>query len=243
MKTITCAPADIEAQIAANAPKIENPVNKYTLDESSIKAGENNTYTADLKATAKKYTVTLDGNEAGKYSYEELATVTSDTDVTFIVNGKGVTNGKSYTFYVTGDIDVTTSATAPVDSFASIDWTATISSGGRITVELLSTGNSDKFARMGVVICTSADTQTSDLEAAVLNDTNELGKTKVFGNIAVHTSNVQAANESGQYQFIYAPSTKSTTTKTAYYRTFVVQNDGTVLLSEAQAVNYANITA
>ncbi|MBR1731474.1 MAG: hypothetical protein IJ725_03455, partial [Ruminococcus sp.] len=221
----------------AEAPVVKNPVATYSVDTVKV---DGTKVAVALKATAKKYTVTLDGKEVGEYAYQELATVESDTDVTFIVGNKGVTNGKSYTFYVTEDTDITTSATAKVDAFADLSWDATISDNGRVTIELLATANTADFARMGVLFYTSATMQEDALKNAAASY-DELGKTKLLGAIAVHNSTVTEANESGQYQFIYAPNT--TSTKTVYFRSFAVQKDGTVLLSEAQVVNFANITA
>ena len=235
-KTVTAEAANIEDAIKANAPKVDNPVSDYAVGE--IKKGEGNTYSVTLDATAKKYTVSLNGQPMDQeFAYMDKATVTSDKDAAFIIDGQVVGYGKSFTFFVVGDTDVTTDETKTIEDFASISKTATIAADGKVTVELLASAIVEKFDRMGVAFAKAEKTQ-AEIEAAVKAITSG---TAASNKIAVHNSDVTEANESGQYQFIYAPYVTDGYSGKLYFYTFAVDTDGNVLVSAASEVDYANI--
>ena len=235
-KTVTAEAANIEDAIKANAPKVDNSVSDYAVGE--IKKGEGNTYSVTLDATAKKYTVSLNGQPMDQeFAYMDKATVTSDKDAAFIIDGQVVGYGKSFTFFVVGDTDVTTDETKTIEDFASISKTATIAADGKVTVELLASAVVEKFDRMGVAFAKAEKTQ-AEIEAAVKAITSG---TAASNKIAVHNSDVTEANESGQYQFIYAPYVTDGYSGKLYFYTFAVDTDGNVLVSAASEVDYANI--
>ena len=236
-KTIKAKASEIEAKIEANVPAINNQINTYSFD-GAVK-GEGNKYTAALKAVAKEYTVTINGNDLeGTYKYMDKATVNSDTDVAFVVDGQVVAYGKSYTFYVIGDTDVTTDATKTLADFASISKTAEIAADGKVTVELLASAVVEKFERMGIAFASSEKT-ADQIKDDVLAITAGTAKGT---NVAVHNSSVTEANESGQYQFVYAPYITNGYNGKLYFYTFAVNSDNEVIVSAASEVDYATIT-
>ncbi len=236
-KTIKAKASEIEAKIEANVPAINNQINTYSFD-GAVK-GEGNKYTAALKAVAKEYTVSINGNDLeGTYKYMDKATVNSDTDVAFVVDGQVVAYGKSYTFYVIGDTDVTTDATKTLADFASISKTAEIAADGKVTVELLASAVVEKFERMGIAFASSEKT-ADQIKDDVLAITAGTAKGT---NVAVHNSSVTEANESGQYQFVYAPYITNGYNGKLYFYTFAVNSDNEVIVSAASEVDYATIT-
>lgn len=218
VKTTATDPTEI-AEI--NVPSIKNPYNTYSLGECTI---DNNVVTANLDATEKLYTVSVDGEPLEqKFGYKEQATVTL--------------NGEPYTFFVTGDTELM-SDTPGTDVELSYDG-MTINDEN-VAIELLASAKSDKFARMGVVFATSQKSET-ELSAAVLNVTNG---TAVHNTIAVHNSAVDSPNVSGMYQFTYAPYlNKSGANKVVYFYCFVVDTEGNVKISDVQEINLTNIYA
>ncbi|MBR1750617.1 MAG: hypothetical protein IJ740_07010 [Ruminococcus sp.] len=173
----------------------------------------------------------------------EQATITSAAETGFVIDGKLAKVGNAITFYVTGDVDVTTDASATHEDTALLTHTGTYLNGSQLSLELLATANVEGFERMGVAFSSSAKTKTQIAEA--VNSFTTLGSTKVVNKIAVHNSSVDWSNSSGQYQFRYAPyMTISNIPSNAslYFYTFAV-TDNAVVISENVSVPIASITA
>ncbi len=205
---------------SVNIPEIVNPYYTYSLGECRV---EGSTVYASFDETDKKYLVTVDGEEIGLFGYKEKATVKI--------------NGADYTFYVTGNINLV-SGESKKTALLSLDG-MTISDT-EISMELLATANVEKFSRMGVVF-TIKDSSVEELKTAVLNVPEN---TAVYNNIAVHNSSVNKPNESGSYQFTYAPYvSKDKASKKLKFYTFAVDDEDNVFISEAVEVDLANAVA
>ena len=166
--------------------------------------------------------------------------MSSDTETAFLIGGKVVKVGTEFEFYVTGDINVTTDASAVRQDVTTIDLTGTFVSDTQIALELLATANVETFSRMGVVF-TKGEKDTALLEAAINNVTAD---TDVYQKVAVHNSSVDTANVSGLYQFTYAPyMAKASAKGELFFYTFAVDKDGNITLSAPTSVNLNNITA
>ena len=243
-KTITKTVEDTtetdEAVIAeANKPSIDNMQTTYSVDTAGI-TKDGSVINVAMAATPKEYTVELNGNEVGTYKFLETAKVTSDTETAFLIGGKVVKVGTEFEFYVTGDINVTTDASAVRQDVTTIDLTGTFVSDTQIALELLATANVETFSRMGVVF-TKGEKDTALLEAAINNVTAD---TDVYQKVAVHNSSVDTANVSGLYQFTYAPyMAKASAKGELFFYTFAVDKDGNITLSAPTSVNLNNITA
>ncbi|MGN1138831.1 MAG: hypothetical protein ACI4RM_05235, partial [Ruminococcus sp.] len=106
----------------------------------------------------------------------------------------------------------------------------------KVSMDLLATANVDKFARMGVAFATAEKTVDEIADAV----TNVKTGTAASNGVAVHNSTVDAPNESGSYQFTYAPYvSKDKADKTLYFYTFAVDTDGNVSLSSVVVVELA----
>ena len=106
----------------------------------------------------------------------------------------------------------------------------------KISMDLLATANVEKFARMGVAFATS-EKSVAEISNAV---SNAATGTAVFEGIAVHNSTVDSPNESGSYQFTYAPYvSKDKASKKLKFYTFAVDDEDNVFISEAVEVDLA----
>jgi hypothetical protein len=156
----------------------------------------------------------------GEYGYKEKATVQL--------------NGADYTFYVTGDVDLV-SDSEKENAIISLDGLTVTDE--KISMEFLATANVDSFSRMGVAFATSEKAE-EDIKAAVAQVTDG---TNAYNNIAIHNSDITAPNESGSYQFTYAPFiSKAKATKNLYFYTFAVDADGEVYVSKVASVDIEN---
>ncbi|MGN1137809.1 MAG: starch-binding protein [Ruminococcus sp.] len=218
-KTISTAETDVQAIVKNVMPNIENKMYSYTLGEC---IAEGTTITANLNETEKLYTVTVDGAiMETQFGYKEKATVT-------------LKDGSEYTFYVTGDVEIT-SDDPKVAAALSLD--AVTVTDTKVSMDLLATANVEDFARMGVAFATS-EKSVEEITTAV---TNVATGTAAFDGIAVHNSTVNAPNESGSYQFVYAPYvSKDKSDRIFYFYTFAVDADGNVSVSSVVSVDLTN---
>ena len=141
------------------------------------------------------------------------------------------------TYYVTGHMNIVTGADKKP---AAISLDGLTVSDTKVSMDLLATANIENFDRMGVVFAASERTE-AEITAAVKAVTTG---TSVSNGIAVHNSTVDSANESGSYQFTYAPYvSKDKANKTLYFYTFAVDTDGNVSVSSVVSVDLANAVA
>lgn len=226
-------------------PSFENPY--YTYSVGRVDRSGATTLSTTLVATAKKYEVTVNGELKGEYGYMGTAALSYDEEKSFVIDGNVVATGKSFSFFVTGDIAVTVE-----DPSSETDENATLLKNARyiydeggetyVRLELLATANCKDFARMGVALALSEKTYT-EISSAVTTISSGSG---VSSKIHVHNSSVDYPNMSGQYQFIYAPYTaisKIPAGRTMYYYAYSVNQNGEVIVSPAVEVNLSNIKA
>lgn len=219
-KKVTTDKIDAYEIASANMPDIVNPYYLYSLGECRV---EGSTVYASIAETEKKYLVSVDGKLIGSFGYKEKATVIID--------------GAVYTFYVTGNIDLVSGSSSKAAAISLDGMTIT---DDKVSMELLATANINKFSRMGVVF-TANNYSIEELKAAVLNITDG---TNVYNDIVVHNSSVNQPNESGSYQFTYAPYvSKNKAIKTLKFYTFAVDNEGNVSISESAEVDLENAVA
>ncbi len=233
-----------------NMPNIVNPYyENYSVDTVSL---ENTTISAALTKENKKYTVNLNRTKQGEFEYLQQATVNADEEKSFFINGKRVYKGTAFTFFVTGDTDVTTDTPA-----GEIGETATLVSNAlyvsdntktagdaHIKMEMLASATSAGFSRMGVAFAKESKTE-AELKGAIEQVTTGTG---TYSKIAVHNSKVDMPNVSGQYQFIYAPYVSVNNQKVSkdtslYFYSYVVNADGDITVSSPQQVNFSNVLA
>lgn len=233
-----------------NMPSIVNPYyENYSVNTAAL---NNKVINANLNSSTKKYTVNLNGTKQGEYEYLQKATVSDGSEKAFFINGKRVYKGTAYSFFVTGDTDVTTD-----DSTGEVGETATLVSNALyvsdnpetagdayIKMELLASATSSNFNRMGVAFAAESKTE-AQLKGAIAQITTG---TDTYSKIAVHNSQVDMPNVSGQYQFIYAPyvsvnNQNISKNTTMYFYSYVVNAGGDIAVSEAQTVNFANVLA
>jgi hypothetical protein len=219
-KNVTTDKIDI-AEIASTCiPNVSNPYYSYSLGECTV---EGSTIYASLDATEKLYTVTVDGENIGSFHYKDKATVTLDN--------------KDYTFYVTGDVDLTSGAVKKTTALSLDGMTITDT---KVSMELLATANVDSFRRMGVVF-TVGDESIENIKNAVADVTEG---TKACNGVVVHNSAVQTPNESGSYQFTYAPYvSKDKANVVLNFYTYAVDAQGNISVSECVQVDLANAVA
>ncbi|MBQ7504899.1 MAG: hypothetical protein IJT79_06255 [Ruminococcus sp.] len=227
---------------ALNDPSgiLKDPKYSYSIGSASK---SDTTITAYLTKTEKKYTVNLNGTKQGEYSYMDQATITNSTATGFLIDGNLVKYGNAITFYVTGNVEVTTDASATHEDTAILTHNGTYLKGDTLSLELLATANVEDFNRMGVAFSLSSKTNTQI--AAAVNSFTTLGSTKTVNGIGVHNSNVDWPNSSGQYQFRYAPYmsiSKIPSGSSLYFYTFAA-TDNAVVISDAVQVQIASITA
>ena len=228
-------------------PKINNPYYTYSVDTANY-SGSYTTIYAVMSETDKQYTVYLDGTEQGEYAYLDMTTVTTSGQKDFLINGVRVASGTSFSFYVTGDTNITTeSPTGTVSESATLVSNALYVSdygqtAAKVKMELLASATSTNFKRMGVAFATESRS-VNDIKAAVKSINTGTGTSN---KIAVHNSRVDNPNISGQYQFIYAPyvsvSKVSGNTQLFFY-SYVENNDNTITISQASQVSFSNVLA
>ena len=229
-----------------NMPYIQNPYyNNYTVS-SAVKDGT--TINAALGYQIKKYSVSLDGVNKGEYEYLQTATVTTDTEKDFFIDGNCVARGTAFSFYVTDNVDVTTDEpTGSIGESSSLIanalYVADAGAGkANIKMEMLVSATSSGFSRMGVAYAVtqrSADDVRSAIQTIVSG-------TAVNNKIAVHNSAVDNPNQSGQYQFIYAPYvsvSKVDKSKSLYFYAYVVDKNGNITISAPSQIKFANVFA
>lgn len=241
---------DAELIAELNMPRIKNPYyGSYSVDSAEFNPESSNTIAATLSAATKKYTVDVDGENQGQYEYLAPATVNTDNEKDFMINGVRVATGTSYTFFVTSNIDITTEEpSGEIGENASVINNALYLSDdsqniARVNMEMLASATSTDFERMGIAFAASSR-DTSDIQSAVNAVTG--ADTALSNKIAVHNSKVDNPNVSGQYQFIYAPYitvSKVSKDKSLYFYAFVVNKDGTVTVSDPAEIAFANILA
>lgn len=221
-KTVNTAEKDVNSIVNDAMPKIENKMYEYSPG-TYIEDGK--TITANLNEKKREYTVMVDDTPmATKYGYKEKVTVDK-------------ADGTKYTFYVTGDMTI--DSDDPKEK-ANLSRDALTVSDAGVSMDLLATANVDDFARMGVAFATS-EKSVAEISNAVSNVATD---TAVFEGIAVHNSTVDAPNESGSYQFVYAPYvSKEKADRTLYFYTFVVDTDGKVYVSPEEKVDLKNAYA
>ena len=220
--------------------RIKSPYYTYSIDNAE-KSG--NTIDVRLTAAERNYTVTVDGKKYGTYKFLQQAKVTSDVPTGFEIDGKLAKFGREITFYVTGNIDITTNKDAVHEDSALLNHTGTYYNASTLSLEFLATANIEGFERMGVAFGSSYKTQAQI--ASAVNSFTTLGSTKVVNKIAVHNSKVDCANSSGQYQFRYAPSVNVSSipeNASLYLYTFAV-TDNAVVVSEVVSLPVSTLIA
>ena len=229
----------LQTFIEINKPTIKNPYLEYSgytyeVSESTINVQINN--------TEKKYTVTSNGYKLGEYKYMQTATLGTGEPKSYLVDGKVVFTGGFYKFYVCKDTDITTDNPSSLAEYAFIDLNSISVTDDKVELEMLATANTgtNKFKRMGVAFALSSKSE-DEIAAAVDEIKTGTGTTN---KIAVHNSSVNWYNQSGQYQFRYAPYFSISKAKDAsiYFYTYVVTDDG-VQVSSAATYNMSNLLA
>lgn len=229
-KTVVPSDYTIEQLIEINIPYIKSAYydySAYTYERSG------DTLNVTINDSDKKYTVTVDGKEIGEYDYLQTATINLDEEKSFIVDGKVVYVGKSYSFYVGSDIDIITDEPTEKTEYAYINLNNVSVTDEKVELDMLATANvNGKYQRMGVAFALSEKTE-DEIAAAVQNVTTGTGTSN---KIAVHNSTVDWYNQSGQYQFRYAPYFARDKAKdaTIYFYTYVVTDDGIKVSNAAQ---------
>lgn len=244
-KTYTTSEEKTAAEIAGLCmPVIESPYYTYSVESASV---EGTVVNVQLKGTKKKYIVILNGEEYSSREYLSVETIKVNEPAGFIIDGKVVAVGTEFKFFVTGNMDITTdTAKTDTDEFAEINFNSLRASEDYVYMELLASAKvkEDDYSRMGVAFKTTESSE-DDIKAAI----NEVatGTKKASNGIAVHNSSVTKMNSSGQYQYIYVPYLSTSLVNNPdmkiYFRSFVVKNDGTILLSEPQEVKPYNAIA
>lgn len=231
-------------------PRIDNPYyDNYSVVSAQFNPVGSDTIAATLGYSVKEYTVSLDGVNKGEYEYLAPATVTVDEEKDFLINGVRVATGTEYTFFVTGNMNITTeSPSGEIGESASVTNNALYlcddsQDVARVKMEMLASATSTGFDRMGIAFASTTRNE-ADVQAAVNAVTG--ADTEVVNKIAVHNAGVDNPNVSGQYQFIYAPYvkiSKVSSDKSLYFYAFVVNTDGTVTVSDPAQIAFANVMA
>lgn len=228
-------------------PAIQNPYYRHSVESADFTYTGSTTINAVMSNIEKTYTVNYNGTEVGEYAYLATAVIEAGAEKDFLVNGVRVARGSSFSFFVTGDTDVTSEEPqGTIGESASIVHNALYISENDnkaiVKMELLASATSTDFNRMGVAFA-ATECIPGDIIDAINTVTSGTGTSN---KIAVHNSRVDNPNMSGQYQFIYAPYasvSKVSSDKSLCFYSFVVNNDGTVTVSEPVQVNFANVLA
>lgn len=239
-KTVAVGEYSDSELVELNMPNIKSPY--YEYGEPTI-VRDGSTIYASIPYSEKKYTVRLDGAEVGKFGYLQTATVNPGEEKSFLVDGKVVYVGTSYSFYVCADTNITTDEPTDNAEYAFVDLNNVTVTDDKVELDMLATANVGKgtFQRMGVAFALSAKS-SAEIESAVNAVTTG---TDTSNKIAVHNSKVDNPNQSGQYQFRYAPYFSRSKAKdaTIYFYTYVVDKDGKIKISEAAQYNMSNLLA
>lgn len=238
--TVTAIGEDVLQLVNSNIPVITNPYFDYELSAQPTVNGSEVAVT--LKETAKQYTVVIGGKEYTA-EYMELVKVSYDTLKSFAIEGEVVSVAKSFTCIVTGNMDISvadaTNSTAITEN-ASLNFVGLRIDNTNVYMELLASASVEDYARMGVAFAKGAKTN-DELASAIKEVTTD---TSVAQNgIAVHNSKVTKASITGQYQFTYAPyiSKGEVNDGDIYFYAYAVKTDGTVVISNAEIVNPADV--
>lgn len=239
-KTVALRDYTSEQLIELNMPKIKSAF----LDYSGYTYTEDgNNITVNIGDTQKKYTVDFNGTET-EHSYLELVTLNSDEECSFIIDGRVVAVGSSYSFYVGGDTTVTTGEPQAKAAYSFVNLNSVTINNDKVTLDMLATANvgEGSYQRMGVAFALSEKTD-EEIIASVEKITTGTGTDK-DNKIAVHNSRVDYCNQSGQYQFRYAPYFSIGKAKEAsiYFYTYVVTDDG-IIVSEHAEYDMRNLLA
>ena len=131
------------------------------------------------------------------------------------------------------DIDIITDEPTEKTEYAYSNLNNVSVTDEKVELDMLATANvNGKYQRMGVAFALSEKTE-DEIAAAVQNVTTGTGTSN---KIAVHNSTVDWYNQSGQYQFRYAPYFARDKAKdaTIYFYTYVVTDDGIKVSNAAQ---------
>ncbi|MCR5652619.1 MAG: leucine-rich repeat domain-containing protein, partial [Ruminococcus sp.] len=232
--------AELIASLNDPSGKLMDPNYSYSIGDV---VQDGTTINVTLNRTQHKFTVSLNGEEYGKFNYLDEVTVNSpDNETTgFLIDGKLVKYGKSCTAYVTGDMDITTDSSAVGENAASLNLVGTYVNDEHLSLELLSTANVSGFRRMGVAYALAEKDRETLAEAV----NNVSADKKVYNKIAVHFSDVDYPNKSGQYQFRFAPYMACGSIpegKSLYFYTFV-ETDSGIVFSDAVPVAVSHLIA
>ncbi|MCR5652893.1 MAG: hypothetical protein K6F88_03740 [Ruminococcus sp.] len=186
-----------------------------------------------ISDTPKIYTVDFNGISS-EHSYMDFVTLNSDENCSFVIDGKVVHVGTSYSFFVGADTTVTTAESQAVAAYSLINLNGIRVNDDNVELDMLATANVGEgtYQRMGVALALSEKSKT-EIERAVKSVATGSGTSnKIF----VHNSSVNYANRSGQYQFRYAPyfSKSKANDKVLYFYTYVVTEDGVEISEKAQ---------
>ena len=239
-KTVSVGDYTYDQLVALNKPFIKSPYYEYGEATFERNGSQIN---ATIPYTEKQYTVKLNNSEVGKFKYMETAEVGTGEQKSFIVNGNVVFVGGIYKFYVCDDTDITTGDPSSAEEYALIDLNNVCVTDNKVELDMLATANigSGTFERMGVAFALSEKT-ANEIKSAVEAIPTGTG---TQNKIAVHNSQVDYANQSGQYQFRYAPyfSIDKALDATIYFYTYVVDKSGSVKVSEKAQYNMSNLLA
>ena len=239
-KTVSVGNYTYDQLVELNKPYIKSPYYEYGEATFERNGAQIN---ATIPNTEKKYTVTLNGVEQGEYKYMQTATVGTGEQKSFIVNGNVVFVGGTYKFYVCDDTDITTGDPSSAVEYALIDLNNVCVTDNKVELDMLATANigDGSFERMGVAFALSEKTENEIKNAVLAVPTG----TDTVDKIAVHNSSVDWCNQSGQYQFRYAPYFSKDKAKDAviYFYTYVIDKDGNIKVSDAVQYDMRNLLA
>ena len=239
-KTVSVGDYTYDQLVALNKPFIKSPYYEYGEATFERNGSQIN---ATIPYTEKQYTVKLNNSEVGKFKYMETAEVGTGEQKSFIVNGNVVFVGGIYKFYVCDDTDITTGDPSSAAEYALIDLNNVCVTDNKVELDMLATANigGGTFERMGVAFALSEKTE-NEIKNAVQEVQTGTGTSN---KIAVHNSKVDWYNQSGQYQFRYAPYFSISKAKDAsiYFYTYVVDKNGSVKVSDEAIYNMSNLLA
>lgn len=222
--------------INKNFPSIKDMYFTFSVDNFEVNDDE---ITVNLKAENIRYSVIYDGEET-KHNFLEQVTVKSDSETVFLINDVPIKKGKSFTFYVTGNMEITTDPDAEIKNNATLIKTNSMVNGDKIELEMLATATADSFKRMGVAFARYKTTNEA-ITSAVLDVATG---SAISGGVAVSNSKVKSPNSSGQYQYRYNPYMNSSlATGSLYFYTFCVTEDDEVIISGPIEIDLDSILA
>lgn len=237
---ITSYKSDIKALANQYMPAIKSPYVKYSIDSVSR---SDDTITVKVDDAPRYYTVNFNGDKS-QYRYKQSATLTTDEDSYFVTDGRAVAHGKSYSFYVTSDTEITTESAYSGDDedISLIDFNSFQINDDKITLELLATADVSSFKRMGVAFALGECDKESISSAALTVNSG----TEKTDDIVIHCSQVSKPNKSGQYQFIFAPYSSLENAQkmnNLYFYTYSVTENNEVVISDGVKVDIKSALA